>query len=271
VLIRRMQNQTLIDSTIVPNHTGELKRLIDFRIHFEIVLVSFEKKLQKSLSGGRRIIQTSAINSTRKTFMLRKALLPRNIFYKQRRSAPIRNTIRKIIFVPNCDLSLLSRASSSIKRVETNVGSPVLSAFPLMLTAGQTSTPWYFSISATGAAAKMLAALPPVFFLGMQLAPLRDVIAFFKTKSVGAIMPLPYFTLFTNCVIWTGYGLLMNDLTLIAANGIGVVLAGFYSLAYSKFAPFSMTKYFVGSAAYLSLPLIAYYALPADQLAPALG
>ena len=38
---------------------------------------------------------------------------------------------------------------------------------------------------------------------------------------------LPFLSLFTNCIVWTTYGLLANDMTVIAPNATGI-LTGMY-------------------------------------------
>jgi len=62
----------------------------------------------------------------------------------------------------------------------------------------------------------------PMFFLGMQGASVSTAINILKDKSVGGLNVLPFASLLTNCVIWTYYGALRNDPTVLIPNAIGV-------------------------------------------------
>lgn len=73
----------------------------------------------------------------------------------------------------------------------------------------------------------------PVFFLGLQSSSLHTALKIKDNKSVGKLSPLPFVSLFTNCIIWTLYGLLKNDPIVLVPNGIGVITGGICTLVYN--------------------------------------
>lgn len=68
----------------------------------------------------------------------------------------------------------------------------------------------------------------PLFNILMQAAALGTARHFLLTKTTGKLSVLPYLSLFTNCFLWSYYGLLVEDLSILIANGSGV-LAGLIS------------------------------------------
>eukprot|EP01031_Cornospumella_fuschlensis_P038608 gene38608-46936_t len=67
----------------------------------------------------------------------------------------------------------------------------------------------------------------PAFFLGLQGCSIQTALNIVKTKSVGGLSLMPFLSLFTNCVIWTYYGILKKDNTVLVPNVLGL-LAGFF-------------------------------------------
>ena len=188
-----------------------------------------------------------------------------------------KHTVRKVLYganaVNNNNTLVTKQSSCETASFSSPIKSaPTMAALPLLMTTKTAAAvPWYFSYTAPPALASVLGAAPPLIFLGLQLSPAATVRNIIKTKSVGDLSSLPFFTLFTNCCVWVGYGTMVNDMTIIIANGLGVVAAGSYALAYTKYAPFSMTKYYAASAAYLTIPTAAYFSLPIETATTAVG
>jgi solute carrier family 50 protein (sugar transporter) len=64
----------------------------------------------------------------------------------------------------------------------------------------------------------------PIFFLGLQFSTAQTALKLHKDKSVGQLSPLQFISLFTNCFIWSLYGFLKPDYTVLYPNLIGVIV-----------------------------------------------
>ena len=56
----------------------------------------------------------------------------------------------------------------------------------------------------------------PLFF------SLKVALQIMRTNIVGDIPPIQFASLFVNCVIWTFYGVLERDMTVIIPNAVGI-------------------------------------------------
>jgi len=65
---------------------------------------------------------------------------------------------------------------------------------------------------------------------------------------VGQLSPLPFVSLLTNCIIWSFYGLLRKDSTVLVPNAIGIVSGLGCVLAYQKHAPSFPTTLYAGAS-----------------------
>mmetsp|Transcript_13555 Transcript_13555/g.20335 ORF Transcript_13555/g.20335 Transcript_13555/m.20335 type:complete len:194 (-) Transcript_13555:322-903(-) len=65
----------------------------------------------------------------------------------------------------------------------------------------------------------------PLFFMGLQASSVKTATKIWNEKSVGTFSVFPFVSLLTNCIIWTFYGLLRVDNTVLYPNAIGA-LAG---------------------------------------------
>ena len=72
----------------------------------------------------------------------------------------------------------------------------------------------------------------PLFFLGMQGSALKTALTIIDNKSVNQLSPLPFVSLFVNCVVWSMYGLLKSDNTVLIPNVIGIFVGFFCSFSY---------------------------------------
>jgi len=69
-----------------------------------------------------------------------------------------------------------------------------------------------------------------------------------EDKSVGQLSPLPFVSLLTNCIIWSFYGLLRKDSTVLVPNAIGIVSGLGCVLAYQKHATSFPTTLYAGAS-----------------------
>ena len=97
----------------------------------------------------------------------------------------------------------------------------------------------------------------PFFFLGMQLSAVLSAVNIVKDKTVGPLSIFPFVSLFTNCVLWSLYGLLKNDTTVLFPNIIGIVSGLFCIVAYQlNCSPSAVPKVY-----YLFSTLIVIFAV----------
>lgn len=72
----------------------------------------------------------------------------------------------------------------------------------------------------------------PICFLCMQASSCKTGINIISSKSTGALSLLPFVSLLVNCIIWTLYGILQDDNTIIVPNAIGIPAGLFCTMAY---------------------------------------
>eukprot|EP01041_Mallomonas_annulata_P014044 gene14044-29891_t len=75
----------------------------------------------------------------------------------------------------------------------------------------------------------------PLFFVGMQLAAINTAYSIWIGRSVGKLSPLPFVSLVINCVVWSIYGFLKSDMTVLLPNFSGLIVGVGCSLVYHKF------------------------------------
>jgi len=86
----------------------------------------------------------------------------------------------------------------------------------------------------------------------MQLAGLKAIKTIKENKSVGDLSALPFVSLATNCVVWTAYGALTQDLTVLLPNLSGLAFGLYYTAIFSKYSHYSLTKFYVAAALVVS-------------------
>lgn len=64
----------------------------------------------------------------------------------------------------------------------------------------------------------------PFFMVGMQAAALDTARLIVIHKSTGKLHALPFISLFTSCLIWTYYGLLIKDMSVLVPNALGIMI-----------------------------------------------
>ena len=76
----------------------------------------------------------------------------------------------------------------------------------------------------------------PIFFLGMQGSALQTAFKILENKNVNQLSPLPFVSLLTNCIVWSIYGVLKADKTVLVPNAIGIFVGFLCALIYHKFS-----------------------------------
>jgi solute carrier family 50 protein (sugar transporter) len=87
----------------------------------------------------------------------------------------------------------------------------------------------------------------PMFFLSLQGSSVMTAKGIYKNRSSGDLSPLPFISLFTNSFIWSLYGFLKMDPTVLIPNGCGVFSSLYCILAFHKNAIIKPKKLYVGS------------------------
>lgn len=76
----------------------------------------------------------------------------------------------------------------------------------------------------------------PIMFTGMQISSVRTAYGIHKAKSTGDLSPLPFTSLVVNCFVWTLYGILKKDLTVLVPNANGILLGLIGTVVYQKYS-----------------------------------
>ena len=100
----------------------------------------------------------------------------------------------------------------------------------------------------------------PAFFLSFQGSAIKTALQIIADKSVGPLSAFPFVSLLTNCVIWTYYGLLRSDMTVLVPNALGILTGAGCILGYHKYAVQKPSSMYAVAAA-----LIAFASVLAFQ------
>lgn len=98
----------------------------------------------------------------------------------------------------------------------------------------------------------------PLFFLGLQGSSVRTALEILHNRSVGGYAFLPFASLLTNCIIWSFYGLLKKDNTVLVPNALGVLSGLICVGSYKSYAQSSDVHITVGSAVILFIATSFY-------------
>lgn len=99
----------------------------------------------------------------------------------------------------------------------------------------------------------------PAFFMSMQASSVQTALRIISDKSTRELSPLPFTSLFTNCVIWTYYGLLRSDNTVFIPNLIGIFTGAGCMMSYQRYSSKSpMSLYIVSSSIIAIASILAY-------------
>lgn len=91
-------------------------------------------------------------------------------------------------------------------------------------------------VSANSLIAKTLSVAGPACFLAIQGSSIQTALMIKANESVGKLSSLPFISLFTNCAVWTMYGLRVQDKTVMVPNLIGVFSGMFCAAIYNIYA-----------------------------------
>merc|ERR1719206_182078 len=100
------------------------------------------------------------------------------------------------------------------------------------MAAAASLTPAGYAISPLGVT--VLSNLPLAAFAFVQVSGLSPIRQILKDKATGQLSPFPFVSLFTNCSIWSLYGALQQDQTILIANLAGVVAGAAYTAIFAK-------------------------------------
>ena len=100
----------------------------------------------------------------------------------------------------------------------------------------------------------------PAFFLSFQGGAIKTALQIVADKSVGPLSAFPFVSLLTNCVIWSFYGMLKSDMTVLVPNALGVLTGAGCVIGYHRFAKQKPLSMYAVSAA-----LIAFSSMLAFQ------
>ena len=92
----------------------------------------------------------------------------------------------------------------------------------------------YASNGPLGAALKIAG---PIIFTGMQISAVQTALKINADKSIGKLSGLPFVSLLTNCIVWSLYGLLKKDKTVLIPNTSGIFAGIICTIIYHKYAP----------------------------------
>src|SRR5690606_24221084 len=92
-----------------------------------------------------------------------------------------------------------------------------------------------------------------------------------RDKTTGQLPLLPFASLLTNCVIWSWYGFLLGDSTVMLPNLTGAICGAIYTAVYLRYATSSQLPLLATSAALISGVTLAALSLPAAQALPYIG
>jgi solute carrier family 50 protein (sugar transporter) len=101
----------------------------------------------------------------------------------------------------------------------------------------------------------------PFFFLGMQASSIKTGFSIVTSNSTLQLSLLPFISLLLNCIIWTQYGILKEDNTIIVPNAIGIFTGIFCTTVYlsKSHSPKSQAPLILGAAVIGLCCSVAYF------------
>lgn len=99
----------------------------------------------------------------------------------------------------------------------------------------------------------------------------RTVQQIIRDKSTGNLSLLPFASLFTNCVIWSWYGYLLNDSTVLLPNFTGMLCGAAYTAIYLRYSSSRQLPMLLGSAAIAGGVSFAALTMPTATVVPYVG
>lgn len=96
------------------------------------------------------------------------------------------------------------------------------------------------------------AASGPILFLALQASSLSTAVRIIQQQSVGKLSFIPFVSLTLNCLVWSLYGCLRRDFTVLLPNASGFLVGLFCMWAYqsnTRSTPWSLYAILAGSIA----------------------
>lgn len=117
----------------------------------------------------------------------------------------------------------------------------------------------------------LISIAPPIGFLGLQMSGFPTIQRILADGTTGALSPLPFVSLLANCTVWSLYGLLKSDLTVLLPNGIGLCTGAYYTYVFNKHTARPIGTVLGGAATIIAVAVVAATVLPAEKAAGAMG
>lgn len=77
----------------------------------------------------------------------------------------------------------------------------------------------------------------PLIFCGFLVTTASSGLAIIQDRSVKALSPVPFITLFSSCFLWSVYGLMKDDNTILLPNVAGTIVSGACVAIYDMYCP----------------------------------
>eukprot|EP00494_Astrolonche_serrata_P028029 UN28294 len=84
---------------------------------------------------------------------------------------------------------------------------------------------------------------PLAAFAYVMIAPVKTINEINKNKDVGVINSFPFVSFIGNCGVWSAYGILCGDPTVLIANGCGFLAGCYFTYSYQKYATIPMAHW----------------------------
>jgi solute carrier family 50 (sugar transporter) len=106
----------------------------------------------------------------------------------------------------------------------------------------------------------------PLFFLGLQGSSVKTAFEIIQNKSVGGLSMLPFASLLTNCIIWSLYGILKKDSTVLYPNALGILSGTFCVGSYKRYSTKSDLSTIIGAFLIIAFSTSLYYGKRVESL-----
>mmetsp|Transcript_30359 Transcript_30359/g.30858 ORF Transcript_30359/g.30858 Transcript_30359/m.30858 type:complete len:207 (-) Transcript_30359:47-667(-) len=107
----------------------------------------------------------------------------------------------------------------------------------------------------------------PIFFISMQASSINTAASIFEGKTVGNLSALPFLSLLINCIVWSIYGFLKSDFTVLIPNGSGLLAGAGCTYVYHQYCTSSPRRLYTAGMVVVLASL--YFACSND--APSVG
>jgi len=83
----------------------------------------------------------------------------------------------------------------------------------------------------------------PILFICMQIAAMWTARKISVARSVHNLPLLPFLSLLVNCVVWTMYGYIEDQWTVVIPNFLGIFAGGYCTYTYHQYSPLQVRTY----------------------------